>query len=113
MNVRIKITEWCGNERTYHLNVVVSESKVQDFWRPLDAGSEDYLKKVGDLGSVIVKSLMQIDGVAQACLRPYEVKIRKGEAFEWESIDLRVIEILRKIFSERGDEVRVIPLEEK
>jgi len=111
--IKVKITQFGENERTFHFNVEISQSKFQDFWRPLDESSDEYLKIVGKPGSALIRAAIQMDGVARVYIRPYELQIRKGEAFEWEDIEAKIIEVLTKIFSERGDEIEINPLEEK
>jgi hypothetical protein len=84
--------------RRYHVNTTISESHIEHFQAPLRESSEEYLEKLGPIGDALVRELFSIHGVSEVFIRPYEISVIIGEAFEWEDIDPALIEALRRAF---------------
>jgi len=84
------------NMRIFHTNFEISESHIQVFYRPLRESSEEYLTKIGRIGATIVRRLFRIPGVTRVFVHPYSLDIEKGECFEWNQIEPKVIEVIMK-----------------
>lgn len=108
---RIKVcyTEKDLDARVYHLSVEISNYPFHSFQRPLREGSlkdDVNFAEIGEIGSSVIREIFAIPGVHEVFIKPYELSVKKGTAFEWQEIELDLIETLKKKFE--GKEVRVI-----
>lgn len=76
-----------GERGEFHTNFEVSQSVIEDFYRPLRTSSDEYLKKIGHNGAQLVSKLMKLPGVTEIFIQPYEVTIHIGKAFSWNEVD--------------------------
>ena len=97
-NLRIKV---------YHVSVEISQTPIETFLRPLRESSNEYLDKVGEVGTQIVKEILAILGVIEVSIEPYQIQVEKGKAFGWEDIEPGIIGALKKAFGEQSSEVEV------
>jgi len=84
--------------RRYHVNTTISESRIQHFYAPLRASSEEYLDELGPIGDSLVREVFSIHGVNEVFISPYEISVIIGKVFEWEDIEPSVIEALKRTF---------------
>jgi hypothetical protein len=75
-----------GERGEFHTNFEVSQSVIEDFYRPLRTSSDEYLKKIGHNGAQLVRKLMELPGVTEIFIQPYEVNIHIGKAFSWSEV---------------------------
>lgn len=97
------------NYRRYYINTEISQSPRLDFWRPLRESSEFFLKQAGEIGSTLIRKVFNIPGVIYVFIKPYELAVTKGEAFDWEEVETPVLEVLKETFGE----VEVVVTEER
>jgi len=71
----------------FHTNFEVSSSVIEDFMRPLRESSKEYLNKVGVQGAILVAKLMNLPGITEVWIHPYEVSIKIGQVFNWTDRD--------------------------
>lgn len=84
----------------------ISSSRFENFQRPLRLSSMEYLRKVGvDGGGELVRKLMQIPGVTEVSIRPYEATVEIAKAFSWtelddhgESIEDKIVDAFKAVF---------------
>ncbi len=107
---RIKVQTVPNPEvRVYNLTTEISKHHIHNFWRPLREGSSDkYLEEVGELGASLLHEVFALPGVNEVFIKPYELSVTKGDAFEWDEIEPDILEALKKCFGETEQEVRVI-----
>jgi hypothetical protein len=86
--------------RKFSTNFEVSRTQIQDFWRPLRDSSEQYLKEIGSDGARLVRKLMDLPGVTEIWIHPYEVTVEISKAFDWNSMNLqnRIEEVFEEVF---------------
>jgi len=77
------------HERRYHVNIELCQQEVEMLIR----GEND--ESVSALAHLII----EIPGVESVELRPYTIKITKGQAFDWKSVEHHVYGLLRFIGS--------------
>jgi hypothetical protein len=66
-----------------HVNRILSYSTAETFYRPFDRDtSKKFMEKLGNTGNEIVLMLSKIEGVSFITIRPYEVEIAIGRAFD-------------------------------
>lgn len=82
--------------RTYHTNFEISNSHLEIFYRPLRESSDEYLKKVGRKGSILIRRLMKIPGITEIFSAPYSVGVKKGQNFIWGEIEPQILETIEK-----------------
>ncbi len=86
--------------RTFHVTREVTEGGCDlygfgDHFYSMDR------KKPGDLVKLLVERLQAIPGVTSAFIKPYEISVGIGEAFDWTSIGPIVVgEIVNALFPE-------------
>ena len=109
---RIKIRKLTGaeaNSRIFYTTTEISQTQIENFWRPLRDSSSEYLKKVGPVGTELLKKILALQGVEEVWIHPYEIFVIIGEAFDWEDIEPRIIEFLKKTFVEtKPEEIEII-----
>ena len=84
----------------------ISNSRYETFLRPLRISSVEYLHKVGiDGGGELVRIVMQIPGVTQVSIQPYEARVEIANAFSWDELDDNgksivdnIVEAFKKVF---------------
>lgn len=86
----------------FHSNFEVSKTQIKNFWRPLRASSDQYLKELGPDGAALVRKLMDLPGVNEIWMHPYEVTIMIAEAFGWNEHngDICLEEKVQKVFKD-------------
>ncbi len=107
--------------RNYHTTAEISHYSIHNFWRPLRRQSSDsYLEQVGRIGTQLLMDIFAISGVNEVFIKPYELHVSKGKAFDWEDIEPAIIEALKVTFvTGKPEEIEVIragaeiPKEEK
>ncbi|MCX6705265.1 MAG: hypothetical protein NT162_02920 [Candidatus Woesebacteria bacterium] len=89
----------------FHTHFEISRSVIEDFRRPLRDSSQSYLTKIGPNGERLVRSLMDLPGVIQIWMQPYEVSVEIAKAFDWyehdnngKSLEDKVKEAIRQVF---------------
>ena len=83
-NDRLIITETNGQSREYHLKILVSNTNIQNFYRPLRDSSKRYLNEVGYPGNQIIKKLFDIPGVTDVWVYSYYLSVKIAKMFSWE-----------------------------
>lgn len=73
--------------RSIHTNFEISNSSCQMFQRPLQLSSVRNLQQVGNDGEELVRKLMEIPGVTDVSIQPYQVSVTIGKAFSWIELD--------------------------
>lgn len=107
--IRKKLTvEIYPNDRRrgFHTTFEISNSRFETFQRPLRLSSVEYLRNVGiDGGGELVLMLMQIPGVTEVSIRPYEATVEIAKAFSWTEFDTndktvgdKIVEAFKKVF---------------
>ena len=83
--------------RNYHTSAQICETVIAHFQRPLDTR---YLRKgkIGERGQELVKEVFSSKGVDQIYIKPYELSVEIGLAFDWEDIENDVISALKKFY---------------
>jgi len=71
------------SRKEFHANFEVSQSAIENFYRPLRLSSERYLERVGPTGAKLVRRLITLPVVTEIWVKPYEVTIYIGQAFSW------------------------------
>ncbi|QQG42032.1 MAG: hypothetical protein HYV90_01820 [Candidatus Woesebacteria bacterium] len=92
--------------RGFATNFEISNTRYETFQRPLRISSLEYLRKVGiDGGGEFVRIVMQIPGVTQVSIQPYEARVEIANAFSWTELDDNhmsivdnVVEAFKKVF---------------
>lgn len=106
--IRRNIRQDDPHRREYGVTVEISQQPIHSFMRPLGReSSERYLKDVGEVGTVLLRELFAIPGVSKVFITPYELTIDKGLAFNWDEIEPSIIEVLKRVFGETGQEIAV------
>ena len=87
--------------RNYGVTTDISRSSFEKFNRPIEREKSEYfLEKLGDVGRCLVMRLFAIPGVAHVYIRPYEVEVTKGRAFNWREVEPAVIKAIKKVFED-------------
>ena len=95
----------------FHVNVEISQSVIQSFYRPLRPTSDTYLKEVGEKGAKLITRVMAIPGVTEVSITPYSLFLSKDSSlFQWKEIELSVEKALRIIFGGEREEVKYLSL---
>lgn len=80
----------------------ISPPRVEYFKKPLNARSDVLLKKLGVIGSQIVKEVMAIPGVKEIRIKPKEIRMKKEEDASWNDIEDMVCKILNRALQRKG-----------
>lgn len=97
MNAVIRVERFNNDRiREYNVNRVISESNSERFYRPLRESSEEYLKKIGNLGVRLVRAALRLPGVIKVGIEPYTFCIEISLAHGWDSIEPSIIRLLEK-----------------
>lgn len=87
--------------RLYHVTVELTKSSSYErFCRPLRESSKNYLTRLSDVGGQLVRDLIAIDGVKEVGISSYDVRVLKGEAFEWDDMKEGILDAFKKIFAQ-------------
>ncbi|RLB16586.1 MAG: hypothetical protein DRG82_08680 [Deltaproteobacteria bacterium] len=70
--------------------------RVEIFRPPLDQTSQDRVKRLGNIGTSVVRDLLAIPGVIELRTRPSEILLKKSRTASWEDIVPRALKILRR-----------------
>lgn len=92
-----------GDKRTYHTNKRLTRMNMR-FIFPLQfpiIGFDD----LGTIGKDILNRISEIDGIVEATINLYEIKIEKGKMFDWDKMDEEIVLMLAKVFSDPDPEV--------
>lgn len=86
---RLTITTFPNNRRRgFATTFEISNSRFETFDRPLRISSMEYLRNVGiDGGGELVRILMQISGITEVSIQPFEATVEIGNAFDWAETD--------------------------
>ena len=98
--------------KVFHVTSEISHSSIQSFYKPLPNYQSDDLKEVGGIGQLLVQELFTIIGINEIFIRPYDVMVIKGAAFNWEDIEPEVITALKRTFGPEGEKVEIVYYEE-
>jgi len=80
--------------QTYHLNQVITEAIIEDFY-----GEEDISRRTFKKTADLVRKLFKIPGVSRITLSDrYEITLQKGKLFDWKSIRPEVTSVLKNHF---------------
>ena len=100
---RIVIAMWPSPEvRTYSVNTVVSKAHIETFYAPYRQSSQEYLDKLGRIGSSVARKLLDTPGVEAVTVQAYELQIKIGRAFNWSEIEPSILNIAKKAFGRSG-----------
>ena len=91
--------------KSFHVNEEISSHRVEHFQQPLNSDSEDTLSSLGNIGARVVKEMMAVPGIKKLSIKPKEVLIKKEEAFLWEDIEQKIIEIIQRAIRIKGIKV--------
>ena len=89
--------------REFSTNFEISKAQTRDFWRPLRDSSEEHLTEIGLDGAKLVRKLMDIPGVTEIWIHPYQVTVKIGKAFDWVERDgsgINLEDKIEKIFED-------------
>lgn len=106
---RIKVRKFgVHDELLFSASVAISEHWHHKFDFPLRESSEKYLAEVGEAGSQIVKGIMSLPGIVSVTIQPYQIIVRKGEAFDWtwNGVDIKA-KVIEMLIAEMGEGVEI------
>lgn len=93
--------------RSYLTGTEISGYLVAFFEKPFTEGvPEDLEKRLGRIGTQLARELMGLGGVAAFHLKPKEIRIRKKTATPWETLEDRILEIVRR--ANRKSRIRLV-----
>lgn len=93
-SVRIVVTTMGTYERGYHLNQQLTTRDFFAFGKE-ELESEFVIKKTDPNALAIATRMMGITGVDTVSIRRYSLQIEIGKAFDWEAIEVAVIQALK------------------
>jgi len=89
------VVETCPNpnSRIYHTGFQVSGGTIVSVHPPLRQGSYEWkeLHDAGDVAFRLAAGVIEIGGVASLYVKPYELTVVKGPAFDWEDLEPQII----------------------
>ena len=83
--------------RTYHPDFEISKDHIENFWRPVRPESKEYLQKLGRKGGALVRRLLALPGIAEVTIQPYQIMVKKGQAFSWDILEPQILETIENL----------------
>ncbi len=99
MKCRLIIDEVTSDSRRYNVNRSISTGPPCNFTYPLSE-DEGKIENVGDVGQSLVRRVLDIHGVEEVTLKPYQLTVYIGAAFGWKDIEPSIIDAFRVLLNE-------------
>lgn len=89
-------------------SLIMSGTRKESFHRPLTKKSTKYLKKVGPVGTKLIKKILVISGVIEVEITPYRLKVYIGVASDLSVVKKTILNMLAKhLFNVPLDDIEV------